>query len=83
MDESRTPEQIAADIESQRAKLADTVDQLSAKFDVKSRTQAKVADVRDRATTDDGLPRTEVLAAAGSLIAMTIVLIVWRARRSN
>ena len=83
MDESRTPEEIAADIESQRAQLADTVDQLSAKFDVKSRTRSKVADVRDRATTDDGHPRTEVLAAAGSLIAMAIVLIVWRARRTN
>lgn len=83
MPESRTPEEIAADIEAQREQLADTVDQLSAKFDVKSRTRAKVADVRDRATTAEGNPRTEVLAAAGSLAAMAIVLIVWRARRAN
>ena len=83
MAESRTPEQIAAEIEAQREQLADTVDQLSAKFDVKSRTQAKVADVRDKATTAEGNPRPEVLAAAGSLVAMAIVLVVWRVRRTN
>ena len=83
MAESKTPEEIAAEIETQREQLADTVDQLSAKFDVKSRTQAKVADVRDRATTSEGNPRPEVLAAVGSLVAMAIVLIVWRVRRTN
>lgn len=83
MADPRTPEQIEADIESQREQLAQTVDQLSAKFDVKSRTQAKVADVRDRATTVEGKPRPEVLAAAGSLVAMTIVLVVWRLRRTD
>lgn len=83
MAESKTPEQIAAEIEAQREQLADTVDQLSAKFDVKSRTKAKVADMQDRATTSEGNPRPEVLAAAGSLVAMAMVLIVWRARRTN
>ncbi len=80
MPENRTPEQIEADIEAQRAQLADTVDQLTAKLDVKSQARAKVADVKHRATTDDGAPRPEVLAAAGSLVAMALVLVWWRHR---
>ncbi|QIK76028.1 DUF3618 domain-containing protein [Nocardioides piscis] len=83
MPESRSPEEIEADIARQREQLAETVDQLSAKLDVKSQAQAKVADVKDRATTPEGKPRPEVLAAAGSLIAMTAVLLIWRMRRNR
>ena len=90
----QTPEEIEADITRQREQLAQTVDQLGAKLDVKSQAQAKVADVKsqaqvkaeevkDRATTDDGKPRPEVLAAAGSLLAMAAVLVVWRLRRRS
>lgn len=66
---NRTPAQIEAEIEEQRAQLAATVDQLSAKFDVKARM-----------TTESGRPRPEVVAAAGSLIAMTAALVWWRRR---
>lgn len=66
---NRTPEQIEAEIEEQRAQLAATVDQLSAKLDVKARM-----------TTASGKPRPEVLAAAGSLVAMAVALVWWRRR---
>lgn len=63
----RTPEQIETEIEAQRAELAATVDQLTDKLDVKARM-----------TTNGGKPRPEVLAAAGSLVAMAIALVWWR-----
>lgn len=75
-----TPEQIEAEIAAQRAALAGTVDQLSAKLDVKSRAQHKAADLKGRATTDTGSPRPQVLAAAASLVAMAVVLVWWRRR---
>lgn len=65
----RTPEQIEAEIETQRAELAATVDQLTAKLDVKARM-----------TTESGKPRPEVLAAAGSLVALAVALVWWRRR---
>ena len=80
---ARTPEQIEAEIAVQREQLADTVDELAAKLDVKSRAQEKVASLKDSATTDSGTPRPEVLAAAGSLVAMAVVLLLWRRRRAH
>jgi Protein of unknown function (DUF3618) len=83
MSDNTTPAQLEAEIATQREQLADTVDQLSAKLDVKSQARAKVADVKDRATTDEGAPRPEVVAAAGSLAAMALVLVWWRWTRRS
>ena len=47
--EPQTPEQIEAEIEVQRAQLAETIDALSAKLDVKSQAQAKVEEVKHTA----------------------------------
>jgi hypothetical protein len=80
MSHTRTPAEIEADIERQRDQLADTVDQLTAKLDVKSRAKAKVGELTDRATTDTGKPRPEVVAAAVSLVAALAVLVWWRRR---
>ena len=80
-DDPRTPEELEADVEAQREQLAGTVDELAAKLDVKSHAQEKVAALKDSATTDDGTPRPEVLAAVGSLVAMAVVLVLWRRRR--
>ena len=76
----KAPEELEAEIARQREELAGTVDQLAAKLDVKSQAQQRVASIKDAATTDTGQPRTEVLAAAGSLVAMVVVLLLWRRR---
>ena len=38
-----TPEQLEAEIEVQRAQLADTVDQLTQKLDVKAQAKARIS----------------------------------------
>jgi hypothetical protein len=91
MSDGQTPEELEADIERKRERLATTVDQLTAKLDVKSHAQAKVADVKSQAkvkvaevkesaTTDDGKPRPEVLAVAGALVGAALLFIWWRRR---
>jgi ElaB/YqjD/DUF883 family membrane-anchored ribosome-binding protein len=44
--ESRTPEEIRADIEQTRAEVGDTVEALAAKTDVKSQAKAKVEEIK-------------------------------------
>jgi Protein of unknown function (DUF3618) len=77
---SQTPAQIEAEIEAQRAQLADTVDALAAKLDVTSRAKAKVGDLKDRATTETGSPRPELIAAVAVTVAVIVGLAVWRRR---
>ena len=80
-DSSQTPEQIQADIERQREQLARTVDQLGHKLDVKAQTKARVARVRDQATTDAGKPRPEVIGTAAAALVVVGLLIWWRRSR--
>ena len=83
MSDPRTPAEIEAEIEAQREQLAETIDQLSAKLDVKSQAKAKVAQVKDRATTDTGKPRPDVLAGAvGALLAAGLMAWLLNRRRS-
>ena len=77
---SQTPEEIQAEIEEQRAQLAGTLDALSAKLDVKTQAQAKVAEVKDRATTETGRPRNEVLMVGAAVVVVAVALAVWRRR---
>lgn len=74
---SETPTDVAAlqaDVEQTREELAQTVDQLAAKLDVKSR-------LRDRATTPEGRPEPVLLAVAGALLVGVVALVVVRSRR--
>ncbi len=72
------PEAIRADIERTRENLAETVDLLHAKLDVKSQAKAKVAQVRAQATTDSGKPRPEVIAGAVGVLLLVVGLVWWR-----
>lgn len=77
---SQTPEQIEADIAQQRERLAETVDALGHKLDIKAQGKARVAALQDRATTDAGAPRPELIGAAAGLALGVVVLLVWRRR---
>ena len=72
------PDAIKADIERTRDNLAETVDALHAKLDVKGQAKVKVANVKDRATTDAGKPRPEVVVGALGLVLLVAGLIWWR-----
>jgi MYXO-CTERM domain-containing protein len=79
-DQAGRPDRIEADIEQVREHLAETVDALHAKLDVKAHARAKAADVKDRATTDDGAPRPAVFVATVAVVAL-VVLVAWRRSR--
>ena len=49
--DTRSPEEIESDIAAQREQLAETIDALSAKLDVKSQAQAKVEEAKQSAQT--------------------------------
>ena len=89
---SQSPAEIEAEIDQQREELAETLDALSAKLDVKAQAQAKaqevkattqlkVAQTKDRATTDAGKPRPELIGAAVVLVVGTVALVWWRRSR--
>ena len=75
----RTAE-LEADIQAQRDQLADTVDQLTHKLDVKAQAKERAADFKDRATTDSGRPKPDLAAAAAGVVVLTGLLLWWRRR---
>jgi len=77
---SNDPEAIRAEIERTREDLAQTVDALHAKLDVKSRAKEKVVELRSSATTSDGKPRPEVIAVAAAALVVVAGLVWWRRR---
>jgi len=99
--EADTPEVAAlqADIERTREELAHTVDQLTAKFDVKTRVRDRAVETKDqvaaqvqslreqatdRATDDDGKPTPVAMSIGGGVIAgLAAVLMVLLWRRSS
>lgn len=73
-------QQLAADIERQRDQLADTVDALQHKLDVKAQVKHKAAELRDRSTTSTGRPRPELIGGVLA-VALVVGLVVWRRKR--
>ncbi len=80
MSDHRTPAELEAEITRQRDELAQTVDRLTHKLDVKTQAKERAAQVADRATTDDGRPRPEIVAAAVATALLVGVLVWWRRR---
>ena len=79
MTDQRTAE-LEAQIAAQRDQLAETVDQLTHKLDVKAQAKERAALVAGRATTPDGKPRPELVAAVAVAAVLTGIL-VWGRRR--
>jgi hypothetical protein len=84
--------EIEADIERTRDDLAQTVDQLAAKLDVKTRVRNRVVEVkddavyqartlRDRATDDQGRPTPTTTYVAGALAVVVLAVVVLSVRR--
>ncbi len=76
----QTTAEIREEIERTRADLADTVDALHAKVDVKARARGKAEELKHRATTPDGKPRPEVIAAAVGAVVLVAAVVWWRRR---
>ena len=87
--------ELEADIERTREDLSHTVDQLSAKLDVKGRVRHRVEDtkdeaahrletVRERATDSEGRPTPAVMVVAGGITAgvVAVAVLAWRRRRA-
>lgn len=71
---ARSREEIEADLAQTRDHLADTVDALGRKLDVKSRSAAKAAALKQDHGTE--------LAVGGAVLAVAVVVFfVWKARR--
>jgi hypothetical protein len=75
------PAAIEADIRRQREQLAETLDALTAKLDVKARAGARATDVIAVATTDSGRPRPALVITVVGAVAGVAVLVWWRHRR--
>jgi uncharacterized protein DUF3618 len=86
--------ELQADIERTRADLADTVDQLTAKLDVKTRVRSKVAETKDtagvqlrklqdQATDDNGRPTPATIGVGGGTLAAAVAVLVFVLWRRN
>jgi hypothetical protein len=65
-----TPEQLEAEIEAQRAQLADTVDRLTQKLDFKAQARSRLSRVGPQ----------ELAAVMGATLAL-VALVWWRRNR--
>jgi hypothetical protein len=84
--DTRTSEEIEADLARTRQELGDTVEQLAAKVDVKTRSKQWFHETKDRTQTRSRQVADEhgrELAMGGAAVAgLVLLVVVWRVRRS-
>jgi len=71
---------LEAEIEDQREHLAETIDLLAHKLDVKAQAKAGAQRVRQRATTETGKPRPDLVVAIAGAVLVAGLLVWWRRR---
>lgn len=85
MTDPHESEVLREDVERTREQLADTVDELAAKFDVKSRAKESAHEftesAKEQVVDSDGKPRPEVLALAGGLVSLYLAYLMLRSLR--
>ncbi|MFA5707888.1 DUF3618 domain-containing protein [Mycolicibacterium sp.] len=74
-------DEIQADIEKTRDELGQTVSALAAKVDVKARAEEKVAETKDRITTQARAAKPAVPYAAVVAVVAALGVLWWRRRR--
>jgi hypothetical protein len=79
--EPRSPAQIESDIEQARARLAGTVDEIVERVKPANVAQRLADSAKAQVVQPDGSPRQDRLALIGGVLALVVVLAVWRRRR--
>ncbi len=74
-------DEIQADIEKTRDELGQTVSALAAKVDVKARAEEKVAETKDRITTQARAAKPAVPYAAVVAVVVAVLGVLWWRRR--
>ena len=80
---ARDPEAIQAEIEATRAKLGRTVDELSARLDVRSRAKERAYRVRDTAVETYRESPPAVIGAAVALVGLVTGVVILRRKRAE
>ena len=75
---SSDPAAIQAEIEATREQLAQTVDQLAARLDVRARAQERLFRVRDTVVETYRESPPVVLGATAVLVAAVLGVVIWR-----
>ena len=80
---STDPATIQAEIEATRERLGQTVDELHARLDVRSRARESAYRARDTAVETYRESPPVVIGGALALVGLVTVLVVWRRKRAT
>ncbi|WP_286928938.1 MULTISPECIES: DUF3618 domain-containing protein [Aeromicrobium] len=87
MTEPHESEVLRDEVEKTRENLAETVDELAAKFDVKSRAKESAheftSSAKETVIDPDGKPRPEVLSLAAGVTCLVLAFAVLRSLRRS